>query len=115
MPLSPPPAPAIDSAVENRLTDQHHSVLVEKLSQYAAKWREIGGKLRFTHGELDNIQNNILLSTGSPGSWLSAMLSQWLQWAPGDGRGSTNFATLDALKDGLSQVNLGAAAHDLHL
>ena len=115
MPLSPPPALATDSAVENRLTDQHHSILVEKLSRHAAKWREIGGKLCFTQGELDNIQTNVLLSTGSPGSWLSAMLSQWLQWATGDSRGSNNFATLEALKDALRQANLEAAAHDLQL
>ena len=115
MSLSSPPAIAAGSAVENRLTDQHYGVLVEQLSQHAAKWREIGGKLHFTQGELNNIQINVVLSTGSPGSWLSAMLSQWLQWAPGDARGSANFATLETLKDALRQTNLGAAAHDLHL
>ena len=115
MPLTPPAAVAIDSAVDsNRLTDQHHGVLVEQLSHHTALWREIGGKLHFTQGELNNIQTNMLLSAGSPGSWLGAMLSQWLQWAPGDARGSTSFATLDALKDALRQANLGATAHDLH-
>ena len=119
IPVSTPPAVATGTAepVENRLTDkQHHGVLVEQLSQWhAAKWREIGGKLRFTEGELDNIQANGHLLTGSPGSWFSAMLSQWLQWAPGDARGSTNFATLEALKDALRQAKLGVAAHELHL
>ena len=124
MPLSPPSVPgtddlgtriATDSAEETRLTDRHHGVLLEQLSQHAAKWREIGGRLHFTQGELDNIQTNVLLSTGSPGSWLSAMLSQWLQWAPGDARKSTNFASLEALKRALSQANLGVAAHDLHV
>ena len=46
----------------------------------------------------------------SPVSWLSAMLSQWLQWAPGDSQGSTSFATLEDLKAALNQ---GATAHDL--
>lgn len=117
MPLSSSPfvAPVTGSALEIRLTDQHHGVLVEQLSQHAAKWREIGGRLHFSQGELNNIQTNVLLSTGSPGSWLSAMLSQWLQWAPRDARGSTDFATLEALKDALRQVNLGATAYDLRL
>ena len=41
------------------------------------------------------------------------MLSQWLQWAPGDSRGSTSFATLEDLKTALNQAGLGATAHDL--
>ena len=43
------------------------------------------------------------------------MLVQWLQWAPGDGRGSTSFATLEALKAAFSQAGLGATAHDLEV
>ena len=78
-------------------------------------WREIGTELHFTQGELNNIQTNVLLSTGSPTSWLGAMLTQWLEWAPGDIRGSNDFATLETLRNALRQANLGAAAYDLHL
>ena len=41
------------------------------------------------------------------------MLAQWLQWAPGDSRGSTSFATLEDLKAALNQAGLGAIAYDL--
>ena len=96
-----------------RLTDDHHSVLLKQLTKHAASWREIGTYLGFTQGQLNNIQANQFLATNSPVSWLSAMLSQWLQWAPGDSRGSTNFATLEDLKTALNQAGLGATAHDL--
>ena len=97
----------------NRLTDDHHSVLLGQLTNYATAWREIGTYLGFTQGQLNNIQANQLLAMNSPVSWLNEMLSQWLQWAPGDSRGSTSFATLEALKAALNQARLGATAHDL--
>ena len=96
-----------------RLTDNHHSVLLKQLTKHAAVWREIGTYLGFTQGQLDNIQANQFLATNSPVSWFSSMLAQWLQWAPGESRGSTNFATLGDLKAALSQAGLGATAHDL--
>ena len=46
----------------------------------------------------------------SPKSWLSAMLTQWLQWAPGDGRGSTDYATKEKLHAALLKINLGQLA-----
>ena len=70
--------------------------------------------LGFRSGELDNIQNNPSLFSQAPTSWLSATLSQWLQWAPGDGRGSNSFATMEGLKAALNQAGLGATAHDLN-
>ena len=71
--------------------------------------------LTFTQAELNNIQTNPLLLPGSPISWLSTMLSQWLEWAPGDGRRSTDFAALEGLKRALRRANLGATAHNLHV
>ena len=38
------------------------------------------------------------------------MITQWLQWAPGDGRGSTSVATKELLRAALLQVNLGRLA-----
>ena len=49
---------------------------------------------------------------GAPVSHLGAMLEEWIQWAPGDSRGSENFATIGSLKKALSEAGLGAAAHD---
>ena len=109
-----PMAPAVLQSY-TLLTEQHHSILLEKLTKYSNKWREIGLPLGFLCTELDNIQERPLLLSKAPASWLSAMLSEWVQWASGDGRGSTSFATLEGLKSALRKANLGAAAHDLSL
>ena len=94
-----------------RLTDLHMASLLHQLSVHALKWREIGTYLGFRPGELDNISGHSLLI--SPTDWLREMLSQWLQWATGDSRGSTSFATLEGLKTALNQAGLGVAAHNL--
>jgi hypothetical protein len=46
----------------------------------------------------------------APQSFLGEMLSQWLQWASGDGRGSTGFATRESLRAALLRANLGQLA-----
>ena len=43
------------------------------------------------------------------------MLEEWLQWAPGDHRGSKNFATLEGLQLALSKSGLGVAASELRI
>ena len=99
--------------VPTRLAEDHHAVLFKQLQRYAAKWKEIGISLGFFPGELNNIQAKALLLENSPTSWLSELLAQWLQWAPGDSRGSNKFATLEELKSALRKTGLGATAHDL--
>ena len=65
----------------------------------------------FTQGELKNIQADpMLLLEGAPISWLNSMISKWLEWAPGDRRGSTGFATKECLRAALLQANLGDVA-----
>ena len=77
-------------------------------------WRDIGMHLGFTQGELDNIQANpMLLVQGAPVSWLNKMITEWLQWAPGDGRGSTGFATKESLIHALNRAGLGAIAYSV--
>ena len=98
-----------------RLTEIHYASLLQQLSQYATKWRELGTYLGFKPGELGNIQDRPLLLSKGPTSWLSVLLSEWLQWAPGDGRERTSFATLEDLKSALGKAGLGAAAHDLNI
>ena len=100
-------------SVPTRLTDDHHPVLLSQLTKHASVWRMIGTYLEFYPGEIANIEMRPNLIQGAPVSWLSAMLSQWLQWAPGDSRGSNRFATLEDLKRALSRAGLAAAAHDL--
>ena len=63
---------------------------------------------------MDNIQSNpMLMMQGPPGSYLGEMLSQWLQWAHGDGRGSEGFATKESLRAALLSVNLGELAQQI--
>ena len=94
-----------------RLGDDDHSSIYSKLKDKAANWRDIGKELGFKQGEMDNIQSNLVLLTQSPpNSFLREMLSQWLQWAPGDGRGSTGFATRESLRAALLKANLGQLA-----
>lgn len=87
------------------LNDNHHSVLYKQLVKYCAKWREIGRSLGFLQNELDNIEAipSFPLSS-APGNCLSRMLVDWLQWAPGDDRGSMTYATLEGLKFALKSV-----------
>ena len=54
-----------------------------------------------------------MLLMQAPLSHLNDMLSDWYQWAPGDGRGSKDYATLGALKSAMSQTGLGRAAAEL--
>ena len=95
----------------SRLGDNDHTWIYEKLEVRAAKWRDIGRAIGFKQGEMDNIESSPMLLTQSPPqSWLREMLSQWLEWAPGDRRGSTSFATKESLRTALLNANLGQLA-----
>jgi hypothetical protein len=85
------------------------------LAPYASKWRDIGRELGFIEGEMNNIESRPGLFGQAPESYLREMLSQWLQWAPGDRRGSTGFATRGSLRTALLKANLGQLAHDQQL
>ena len=92
---------------ETRLDTSDHPTLLSQLYEHAAKWKDIGTYLRFSQGELENIQANPkLYLEGPPKSYLNCMLSEWLQWAPGDARGSAQFATLQALRSAMNKVGL---------
>ena len=94
----------------SRLSEDDHSDIYYKLKHHSARWRDIGRALRFKEGEMNIIQSNPMLTASAPNSYLEEMLSQWLQWAPGDGRGSTGFATKESLHAALLQANLGQLA-----
>jgi hypothetical protein len=99
--------------VAKRLAESDMTTLLGRLDGRAHQWRDIATHLGFRQTELDNIQARALLLQGSPQSWLRAMLSEWLEWAPNDSRGSSSFATLQALKDALNKSGVGATASTL--
>ena len=103
------------NTVDKRLTYCHLSVLVSALKNHALDWRVIGTHLGFQPGELANIAGRPMLFNDAPQSWLQAMLSEWLQWAPGDSRGSLSFASFKMLKSALNKSGLAATAYDLSL
>ena len=102
-------------SLKERLNKCHYSFLIDKLSNYAADWREIGIHLKFHQKELDIIQAKPFLQSGAPKSWLSAMISDWMEWAPGDSRGSTSHANLEDLKSAVSKAGFGVVAEELSL
>ena len=96
------------------LRDSHHTKIYAVLKDHAADWRDIGSALGFSEGELNNIQSDQNLLTQSPPmSFLRKMLSQWLQWTPGDGRGSEGYATRESLVAALLKANLGQLAEKI--
>ena len=66
------------------LTECDLHELLNKLTNHATRWRDIGIRLAFRPGELDNIQARPFLQQTAPESWLGAMLTEWLQRAPDD-------------------------------
>ena len=96
-----------------KLSENHYSILYDKLAEYSAEWREIGRYLGFRPSELNEIQAKPLLLNNAPKSWLGAMLADWLQWAPRDQRRSTNYATLEGLSDALNKAGLSEAAQSI--
>ena len=91
-----------------------HPSLIEQLGPHAANWKEIGTYLGFSQPELTLIQSSPVHFMGAPGSWLSAMLEAWLEWKPGDKRGSSESASLESLKEAVSKARLGKTAAELH-
>ena len=88
--------------------------MLKQLKKHAARWKDIGRNLGFTEGELNNIAKDTVLLLRGPQGYLDTLLTQWLEWAPGDERGSKGYATLEGMKAALLQANLGVTAHELH-
>ena len=54
-----------------------------------------------------------MLLPDAPVSYLNTMLSSWLRWAPGDARGSRDYATIQNLKTAVDRAGLGVVAQEL--
>ena len=111
--LTPNQVECIAPVTCTKLSENNHSILYESLAKYSAKWHEIGTYLRFLPSELEEIKARPGLYGTAPKSWLSAILADWLQWAPGDQRGSTECATLEGLSDALNKAGLSEAAQSI--
>ena len=96
-----------------KLSNKNYLVLYTKLHKYSAEWREIGTHLGFDPHELNEIKAKPLLLSNAPKSWLGEMLADWLQWVPGDQRGSTRDATLEGLRGALNKADLPEAAQSI--
>ena len=83
------------------------------LETQAHEWEKIGKALGFKEGEIAIIKSNPLSLMGAPRTWLREMLNQWLQWGPGDGRGSSEYASKDMLCRALKAANLPRLAEKL--
>jgi hypothetical protein len=97
----------------NMISHKDFAAASEKLQKYPHKWRGIGQGLGFNSHELNAIQNQPLLIPTAPTSYLNEMLSSWQQWAPGDYRGSTSYATLESLRTAVNRAGLGLTAQEL--
>ena len=96
-----------------RLSERDLSKVLKVLDSYSHKWSEIGLVLGFTNSQLSTIQATPSLFSNAPSSYLREMLTQWLQWAPGDAKGHTNYATLESLQRAVDGAGLGVTALDL--
>ena len=88
-----------------------HQSLIEQLGPHADKWKMIGTYLGFHQKELRLIESSPIHLMTAPGSWLSAMLEAWLEWKPGDSRGTVS---LESLKNAVDKAGLGRTAAELH-
>ena len=87
--------------------------ILQHLQPFSNKWEKIGQGLGFIPHELQNIRATPSLFHSAPSSYLGQMLSEWQQWAPGDARGSSGYATLEALVAAVDGAGLGRAAQEL--
>ena len=99
--------------VDEPLRDYHLRDIYGQLREYSAEWKRSGCELGFREGELSNIEARPNNRTAEDS--LRTMLSVWLQWAPRDGRHSTEYATLRALKRAVSNAGFGTTAEQLHI
>ncbi len=96
-----------------RYYDNDLRKIYDEVVQYAHRWEDIGRYMGFTQSELKNIRSKPMLLMDAPNSWLAEMLSEWLQWCPGDGRGSNMLATREGLHAALLNAKLSTVADKL--
>ena len=83
--------------------------LLSLIHNFSDKWNAIGLGLGFTPPELNQISGNPSLFMSAPASFLTELLSRWVQWLTKD---HPTISTLHALCEALrsSLVGLGSLA-----
>ena len=96
-------------AAELILTQEDMRKLINLIHNFSSKWYYIGLGLGFISPELDNISSNPMLLSSAPDSYLTKLLSQWVQWPT---KYHPTKPTLRALCEALhsSPVGLGSLA-----
>ena len=126
-------AAAREKAVD-RLKLYHLDPVINSLTtnhRQPSYWKRLGKELGFSTPELEDIERiprrkiivkhhwkrilQLLLWSRKPDDWyrLEEMLRQWLQWYPGDSRGSSSFAIHSKLQTELVNIGHGNIACDL--
>ena len=71
-------------ATEQVLTETDVVKLMKLIHNFSDKWNEIGLELGFTQPELNQIKSNPSLFTSAPASFLTELLTKWVQWPTKD-------------------------------
>ena len=91
------------------LDNLHWSTTGGNLLSVAMRWRDIGSHLGFSDKEMDIIHQQ---KTDNENQCLYELLDQWLEWYPGDSRGSTSFPTYSRIQKVLVDIGFGNVARD---
>ena len=106
-------APLIITVPSGQLVADDYNWICDKLRPHAYKWKDIAHGLGFLAAELNCIEADPKNLINAPASYLYAVLDSWLQWAPGDDRGSRDNATVRSLSTAVDKAGLGVLAQDL--
>ena len=90
-----------------RLYDCDLSNIVTFVGPHEDKWEEIAIHLGFQG--IENIKANPSQHSNAPSSYFRKMISEWLQWAPSDGK-HKGYATVESLQSALRRSGLGVVA-----
>ena len=104
------------SAADRTLVgDSHYGCLCEQLRPCAASWEDIAKYLGFKAHEVANIRADPLKQVNAPGAFMDSTVDRWSHWAPGDSRGSKDYATLEALITAVDRAGFAVIAQKLTL
>lgn len=103
---------AVASAAERTLTENDVFALLNLMRNFSDKWYDIGIGLGFAPSELNQIRSKPSLFMEAPVSFLTQLLSQWVQWPTARNHSKPTVRLLcAALRSSL--IGLGALAESV--